>query len=81
MTLLLAGLSACATQGTQKIADSACTAFNRIRYSVPPLQADGTRTVAVDTGNRYDTVETVSDVAEHNARFEAVCGELPEIMR
>lgn len=71
---MLPALSACATRETPPIADSACLSFKVIRYAVPPRQADGTRNVTVDDGNRYDTPETVEDLAEHNARYEAVCG-------
>jgi hypothetical protein len=71
--LTLLALSACATPATPPIADSACTAFKRISYAVPPVQPDGTRNVPMDTGNRFDTPETVKEVSEHNARFEAAC--------
>lgn len=71
--LTLLGLTACATPATPPTADTACLAFKRIGYAIPPVQADGTRELAVDEGNRYDTPETVADVAEHNARFGSVC--------
>lgn len=70
---MLPALSACKTPATPPIADSACVAFGRISYAIPPVQADGTRNVAVDEGNRYDTPETVGEVSRHNARFVAVC--------
>lgn len=58
---------------TPTIADSACLSFGRITYAIPPMQADGTRNVSTDTGNRYDTPETVTQISEHNARYAAVC--------
>lgn len=73
MPMLLA-LSACATPGTPPIADSACLSFKRISYAIPPLQEDGSRNVADDPGNKFDTPETIDGVRVHNARFEAVCG-------
>ena len=66
-------LSACATRGTPKAVDTACTIFRPISYSIPPKQADGTRNVAVDAGNAFDTTETVAEVQEHNVRFGAAC--------
>jgi hypothetical protein len=66
-------LSACATPATPRIADTSCTAFKSISYAIPPKQLDGTRAMADDPENRYDTIETVADVAEHNARWEALC--------
>lgn len=67
-------LSASCTHGTQKIVDTSCLSFGVIRYAIPPVQADGTRNVPVDAGNRYDTVQTVADVAAHNAAWSALCG-------
>lgn len=69
-------LTACATPGTPKTADSACAAFGLILgYMIPPVQPDGSRDVAEDPGNRLDTTKTVAQVQEHNARFRAVCPE------
>lgn len=59
---------------TPPIADSACLGFKASRYAIPPLQPDGTRDMPADPGNRHDTAQTVRDVQEHNARFDAVCG-------
>lgn len=75
--LMLAGLTACATQGTPPIADSACLAFSRISYAIPPVQPDGTRNVTSDDGNQLDTTKTVEAVQDHNARFGAVCKARP----
>jgi len=72
--LMLLATSACATREIPPIADSACSAFGRISYAIPPVQPDGTRNVATDDGNLLDTPETVKEVSQHNARFEAVCG-------
>lgn len=72
--MMLAGLSACATRETPVIADSTCIAFGRISYAIPPVQEDGTRNVD-DPGNRYDTLETIGAVSDHNARYQAICGE------
>lgn len=71
--LLLGTLSACATRATPMIADSACLSFKALSYAIPPKQADGSRDVAVDAGNRYDSTLTVAEIAEHNARYEATC--------
>lgn len=71
--LPFAMLSACATRGTPKAVDTACTIFRPLSYAIPPKQADGTRAMAVDTGNRFDTLETIGEVQEHNVRFEAAC--------
>lgn len=71
--LLLAMLSACVTPETQRIVDTSCLSFGVISYAIPPRQADGTRDVPVDAGNRYDTVQTVADVAAHNAAWSALC--------
>lgn len=70
---MLPALSACKTPATPPIADSACVAFGRISYAIPPVQADGTRNLSDDAYNRYDTLATVKEVAEHNVRFAAVC--------
>ncbi len=74
MILPLLMMSACATPGTPPIADSACLSFKAISYAIPPKQADGSRVMADDPGNAHDTVETVEQVQEYNARFTAVCG-------
>lgn len=71
--LTLLALSACQTRETLRTVDTACLTFKRITYAVPPVQADGTRNVPIDQGNRYDTPETVTEVAEHNARYAATC--------
>jgi hypothetical protein len=68
-------LTACATPGTPKTADSACLAFRLLTYAIAPMQADGSRAMAEDPGNRHDTTETVAQAQEHNARFRAVCPE------
>jgi len=73
--LMLAALTACATPATRTIADSACLSFSVIGYAIPPMQGDGTRNMAEDPGNKYDTTETVASVQEHNARWRAVCPE------
>lgn len=73
---MLLATSACTTREIPPIADSACLSFKRISYAIPPLQADGTRDAAQDPGNLLDTPATVAEVAEHNARFQAVCGVL-----
>lgn len=70
---MLLALSACKTPATPPIADSACLSFKRLSYAIAPMQADGTRNVAADDGNKLDTPETVTEIAEHNARFQAVC--------
>lgn len=70
---MLLVVSACATPATPPIADSACLSFKRISYAIPPMQADGTRDVAKDDGNTLDTPETVAEISQHNARYDAVC--------
>lgn len=70
---MLLAMSACATRGIPPIADSACPSFKRISYAIPPVQADGTRNVAADDGNQIDTPATISEIAEHNARYEVTC--------
>jgi hypothetical protein len=74
--LMLATLSACVTPETPKIVDTTCSAFGAIGYAIPPVQPDGSREV-VDTGNDYDTLETVEQVSIHNARYDALCGKRP----
>ncbi len=71
--LMLPMLNACATPATPAIADSACLVFKPIRYAIPPVQADGTRNMAVDPANAHDTVGTVKDVQDHNVRYAATC--------
>jgi hypothetical protein len=66
--LMLATLSACVTPETPKIVDTTCSAFGAIGYAIPPV---------VDTGNDYDTLETVEQVSIHNARYDALCGKRP----
>lgn len=72
---MLLALSACSTPGTRPIADSACTAFARLTYAIPPVQSDGTRNMANDPGNARDTTETVEAIQGHNARYRATCPE------
>lgn len=72
-TLALLLTSACETLGTPPIADSACVVFRPISYAIPPVQVDGSRKLADDPGNRYDTEETTKEAQDHNARFGAVC--------
>ena len=71
--MMLCGLSACGTREILRTVDTACMSFRAISYAIPPVQADGTRNVAVDDGNRLDTPETVDEIAQHNARFNALC--------
>lgn len=71
--LVLLATSACATRETPPIADSACVSFRELSYSVPPLQVDGTRNVADDPGNKYDTEETTKEAQDHNVRYRAAC--------
>lgn len=65
--------SACKTLETPKIVDSACLSFGRLTYAIPPVREDGSRTLVVDGGNRFDTLETIKEIGGHNARYDAVC--------
>jgi hypothetical protein len=57
--------------------DSSCSSFATIGYAIPPKQADGGRALPDDPGNRYDTEQTVADLQQHNARWDALCGRTP----
>ena len=65
--LLCGTLPACATRETLKIADTSCTAFKAISFATP------SKTKPETEANIYDTPETVSEVIEHNARWDALC--------
>jgi len=68
MAALLA-TTACATAERPKTADSACVALRTLSYA----NAKAGEEAADDPGNRYDTAETVTGIAEHNARWRAMC--------
>jgi len=61
--------TACATVAPPRTADSACTALKTLSYA----NARAGDETADDPGNRYDTAATVREVAEHNARWRALC--------
>jgi len=62
-------LSACATAERPKtVTDTSCTAFRAISY------AELARGLVDDAGNKADSGETVVEIREHNARFDALCG-------
>lgn len=52
---------------TPMIVDTSCSNFGPITYAVP------SRTTPETADNRYDTPETVAQVQQHNARFDALC--------
>ena len=64
---LLAMLPACATRETLRIVDSSCTAFKAISFATP------SKTKPETEANSYDTPDTVTEVIEHNARWDALC--------
>lgn len=67
-------LPACGMHETRPIADSSCLSFRAIQYSIPPRQADGTRELPNDPRNAYDSLLTIMDIVEHNARWQELCG-------
>lgn len=65
--LLPAMLAACAGRETPKtVTDTSCTAFKALSFSV-----QGRATETAD--NLYDTPQTIGDIIEHNARWDALC--------
>lgn len=64
---MLVGLSACATRETPRIVNTACLNFRALSYAVPSATKPET------AENRFDTVQTVADLQEHNAKWDALC--------
>lgn len=62
-------LTACATAERLKIVDSACLSFSPLTYA----NAKAGQEHDDDTGNRYDTAQTVTDVAAFNASWRELC--------
>ena len=71
LILLCGTLPACATRETLRIVDTSCTAFRSISFAVP------SKTKPETAENLYDTQETVSEIMDHNARFDALCRKEP----
>lgn len=60
-------LTACAGQERLKTVSDGCLLFKPLSYAeLPPGQVD-------DPGNKADTPETVKQIDEHDAVYEAVC--------
>jgi len=49
------------------VTDTSCTAFRAISY------AELARDMVNDAGNKADTPETVTEIRNHNSRFDALC--------
>lgn len=66
--LPLAMLAACAGRETPKtVTDTSCTAFKALSFSYPG-------TTSVETAaNTYDTPQTIGEIIDHNARWDALC--------
>lgn len=65
----LTGLVACKTVEHPRTASNACAALSTLSYA----NAKAGEEKADDPGNRYDTGETITEIAEHNARWRALC--------
>lgn len=63
----LAGLAACVTPAPPRIVDTSCTAFRAISYAQLPTG------VLDDPGNKADSDATVSEIENHNAKWDALC--------
>ncbi len=67
---MLVSLNACARPEPLKIAISdSCTNFKKISFAELPSDT------VDDIGNKADSVETVDQVIEHNARYGRICPE------
>jgi len=62
-------MTACSTTERPRTADSACVALKTLTYAGAKAGQEN----ADDPGNRYDTKITVDWIAEHNARWRALC--------
>lgn len=67
--MALLATTACSTTDHPRTADSACVALRTLTYA----GAKSGQETADDPGNRYDTALTVAGIAEHNARWRAMC--------
>jgi len=65
--LMLATTSACATREIPVIADTSCTSFRALSYAVPARARPET------AANMFDTPQTVEEIQQHNARWDALC--------
>ena len=66
-TLLLVMTNACATREIPVIADTSCASFRALSYAVPARDRPET------AANAFDTPQTVDEIQNHNARWDALC--------
>ncbi len=67
---------ACGTAEPPKtVSDVSCAAYSKISYAqLSPAQRALPADQQIDAGNKADSDETVVEVQAHNARHDAICG-------
>lgn len=68
--MMSAALTACAGQERPKTVNAPCLVFKPLTYANAPRGQER----ADDPGNRYDTPETIAEIDEHMAVWDALCG-------
>lgn len=70
-------ISACGPQERLPTASDGCLTFKRISAEPDPARVDQGEPSAEDEapGNQYDTEQTYSEVASHNAAYDSLCVE------